>query len=256
MSNDDQAASEPLRVLHVEDDPHDRELARATLAADGLVCRVQCVDTRSDFEAALLCETFDVILADYSLPRFDGLTAQAIARSGRAADPVHLPVGTLGEELAIERLKDGATDYVLKQRLAPPAGGGAARAERGLRTGGAAARGRRRAAPERGARSARRRPQRGAGRRDRNTRAARTAMARLGRPCTRSWTTARWRSFVKDLDGRYVFVNRQFEQSSWPASEDPSARRAPKSLRRGMAESIGPRSRGDRHAASLTSRSR
>jgi len=117
MNNEDQASADELRILHVEDDPHDRELARATLAADGLVCRVHCVDTRSDFEAALLCETFDVILADYSLPRFDGLTAQAIARRLAPQTPFIFLSATLGEELAIDRLKEGATDYVLKQRI-------------------------------------------------------------------------------------------------------------------------------------------
>ena len=70
------------------------------------------------FEAALLCETFDVILADYSLPRFDGLTAQAIARRLAPRTPFIFLSATLGEELAIDRLKDGATDYVLKQRMA------------------------------------------------------------------------------------------------------------------------------------------
>jgi PAS domain S-box-containing protein len=117
MSERDQPSDAALRVLHVEDDPQDRELAEATLAADGLLCRIQCVDSRSDFEAALLCETFDIILADYSLPRFDGLTAQAIARRLAPQTPFIFLSATLGEELAIDRLKEGATDYVLKQRI-------------------------------------------------------------------------------------------------------------------------------------------
>jgi PAS domain S-box-containing protein len=117
MSAGDQASGAALRILHVEDDPQDRDLAQATLAADGLSCRVQCVDSRSDFEAALLGETFDIILADYSLPRFDGLTAQAIARRLAPQTPFIFLSATLGEELAIDRLKEGATDYVLKQRI-------------------------------------------------------------------------------------------------------------------------------------------
>jgi PAS domain S-box-containing protein len=112
-----QPPDEVFRILHVEDDPTDRELARATLAADGLSCRMQCVDARPEFEAALLSETFDIILADYRLPRFDGLTAQAIARRMAPQTPFIFLSATLGEELAIDRLKEGATDYVLKQRI-------------------------------------------------------------------------------------------------------------------------------------------
>ena len=107
----------PLRILHVEDDPHDRELAEATLRADGLECAVKAVETRDAFEEALMTSVFDLILADYNLPRFDGLTAQAIARRLCPATPFIFLSGTLGEELAVDRLKDGATDYVLKQRI-------------------------------------------------------------------------------------------------------------------------------------------
>ena len=114
----DGTAAAPLRILHLEDDPHDRELAEATLASDGVFCEIRHVDTREAFEGALLAEPFDVILADYSLPRFDGLTAQAIARRLCPQTPFIFVSGSLGEELAIDRLKDGATDYVLKQRMA------------------------------------------------------------------------------------------------------------------------------------------
>ncbi len=111
------AESATLRVLHVEDDPHDRELAQMTLAGDGLQCEIEYVESRPDFERLLLTHTFDVIIADYKLPAFDGLTAQAIARRLAPEVPFVFLSGTLGEELAIERLKDGAADYVLKQRI-------------------------------------------------------------------------------------------------------------------------------------------
>ena len=70
----DGSAGAPLRVLHLEDDPRDRELAEATLAGDGLHCEIRRADSRQTFEAALVADSFDVILADYSLPAFDGLT--------------------------------------------------------------------------------------------------------------------------------------------------------------------------------------
>src|SRR5438876_10552205 len=108
----------PLRILHLEDDPIDAELVRATLEGSGLACESVRVDDRPGFEAALDAGTFDLILADYSLPSYDGLSAQALARERRPDVPFIFLSGTLGEEIAIERLKEGATDYVLKQRLA------------------------------------------------------------------------------------------------------------------------------------------
>lgn len=107
-----------LRVLHLEDDPHDRELVVATLAHEGLSCEVTAVSTREEFEAALSRQTFDVILADDRLPAFDGLTAQRLASAAAPQIPFIFVSGTLGEEIAVERLKAGAVDYVLKQRLA------------------------------------------------------------------------------------------------------------------------------------------
>jgi PAS domain S-box-containing protein len=106
-----------LRVLHLEDDPHDRELAAAALENDGLHCDYQYAVSREQFEAALLSQQFDLILADYQLPSFDGLTAQGLARRLSPQTPFVLLSGTLGEELAVERIKDGATDYVVKQSM-------------------------------------------------------------------------------------------------------------------------------------------
>ena len=106
-----------LRILHVEDDDHDRELVAAVLQRDGLACDIVAVDSRERFEAALHEGRFDVILADDRLPTFDGQAALAIAIERAPDVPFIFVSGTLGEEVAIERLKEGATDYVLKQRL-------------------------------------------------------------------------------------------------------------------------------------------
>jgi PAS domain S-box-containing protein len=106
-----------LRLLHLEDDPVDAELLQATLAAEGVPAEWQRVRTRDEFMAALQQNTFQLILSDYSLPGFDGLTALAHAQSLRPDVPFIMVSGVLGEERAIETLKRGATDYVLKSRL-------------------------------------------------------------------------------------------------------------------------------------------
>ena len=106
-----------LRILHLEDDPNDVALARAALEAEGVRCEVNCVESRPDFVAALEQDGIDLILSDFSLPAFDGLAALEIARARCPDVPFILISGTLGEERAIDSLKQGATDYVLKQRL-------------------------------------------------------------------------------------------------------------------------------------------
>src|ERR1700758_3525546 len=111
------AMSRPLRVLYLEDDITDAELARDTLQWDGFVCDVTRVETESGFRAALQQGGFDVILADYSLPSFDGLSALKITLLERPDLPFIFVSGTMGEEVAIEALKIGATDYVLKTGL-------------------------------------------------------------------------------------------------------------------------------------------
>ena len=107
----------PLHILHLEDDPDDAALIQSTLEANGIRCAATRVQNRGDFVAALEQGGVDLILSDYSLPGFDGLSALKIARAKWPAIPVILVSGTLGEELAIDSLKSGATDYVLKGRL-------------------------------------------------------------------------------------------------------------------------------------------
>jgi PAS domain S-box-containing protein len=106
-----------LRVLHLEDDPDDALLVRETLEADGVACRITRVDTEAAFVAALAQDDVDLILADYTLPSFDGLRALQVAREIRPRVPFIFVSGTLGEEVAIDALRIGATDYVLKTRL-------------------------------------------------------------------------------------------------------------------------------------------
>ncbi|MCC5655850.1 response regulator [Nostoc sp. XA010] len=106
-----------LRFLLLEDSLLDTELAEAMLTEGGINCELIRVETGADFLAALEAETFDLILADYALPSFDGISALEIARNRTPEIPFIFVSAALGEELAIEALKNGATDYVLKQGL-------------------------------------------------------------------------------------------------------------------------------------------
>ena len=106
-----------LRILYLEDDKNDVELVREKLEEEGFLCDIVHVETKTDFIAAIEKGGFDLILSDYNLPAFDGLSALAIARISTPEIPFLFLSGVMGEELAIETLKNGATDYVLKQRL-------------------------------------------------------------------------------------------------------------------------------------------
>ena len=107
----------PLRILHLEDDLRDAELLQAKLETEDILCYVIRVETQADFCAALAQGGFDLILADYTLPSFDGLSALKITLEKCPDIPFIFLSGTLGEEVAIEALKIGAKDYVLKERL-------------------------------------------------------------------------------------------------------------------------------------------
>jgi two-component system, NarL family, sensor histidine kinase UhpB len=106
-----------LRVLLLEDSPADAELALAALAAAGLDCVADTVAERADFERRFAPDRYDVVLADYSLPGYTGLDALAWVRGSDALQPFILVSGALGEERAVEALRAGATDFVLKGNL-------------------------------------------------------------------------------------------------------------------------------------------
>ena len=108
----------PLRILHLEDNPNDVELIRETIIAQGIDVEIVDAATRADFVAALEKGTYDLVLADYTLPSFDGLSALIIVREKFPDLPFIFVTGTMGEEKAVDTLKKGATDYVLKHNLA------------------------------------------------------------------------------------------------------------------------------------------
>ena len=106
-----------LRILHVEDDPNDAALVQAELESHGYRAVIKRVMSREAFVAKLAAGGFDLILSDFALPGFDGLSALRIAREMAPDTPFISVSGQLGEESAVEAVRAGATDYVLKQRL-------------------------------------------------------------------------------------------------------------------------------------------
>lgn len=106
-----------LLILHVEDDPNDAELVEAMLRRAGMDCQMIRVETEEQFVSALEAVHFDLILVDHSLPTFNGFAALAISKEKCPTVPFIFVSGAMGEEIAIESLKSGATDYVLKQKM-------------------------------------------------------------------------------------------------------------------------------------------
>jgi len=106
-----------LVILHLEDNPMDRELVRKQLESEGLKCRILACETKEQFENTLSQGGFNLLLVDYQLPSFSGKDALVLARKNCPDVPFVFLSGVMGEETAIDSLKDGATDYVLKQRM-------------------------------------------------------------------------------------------------------------------------------------------
>lgn len=108
----------PLRLLMLEDSADDVELVLRELRRHGFEVESRVVSNEADFRRELARSEPELILADYSLPGYDGLSAMGLARALRPGTPFVFVSGAIGEELAIEALQCGATDYVLKDRLA------------------------------------------------------------------------------------------------------------------------------------------
>ena len=104
-------------ILHVEDSPLDHKLLRAQLESGGLEFTIRRVETSDEMRAALADQLADLILADYNLPQFSGLEAIRIAAEIAPDVPVIIVSGAMGEQAAVDILRSGATDYVLKEHL-------------------------------------------------------------------------------------------------------------------------------------------
>jgi two-component system cell cycle sensor histidine kinase/response regulator CckA len=108
----------PLRILILEDVPMDAELVEYELQRTNIPFDARCVDSRDGFERELDDFRPDLILSDYTLPHFDGMSALSLARERAPTTPFLIVTGSVNEETAVGCMKAGATDYLLKSNLA------------------------------------------------------------------------------------------------------------------------------------------
>ncbi|MDQ8202182.1 response regulator [Pelagicoccus sp. SDUM812003] len=106
-----------IKILHLEDDHRDADLIEARLETADIDLRIQHVQKRQDYEGALKAGHYDLILADYKLPAYDGISALLHRNENHPEIPFIFVSGTIGEKAAIEGLTQGATDYILKQDM-------------------------------------------------------------------------------------------------------------------------------------------
>ena len=106
-----------MKILHLEDDRQDAELVRELLADEWSDCEIKVVSTKHDYDEELGRGGYDLILSDFSLVRFDGSEALKMALSRTPEVPFIFLSGNIGEDRAIEAVRSGAADYVLKDRV-------------------------------------------------------------------------------------------------------------------------------------------
>ena len=116
-SSDEKVWHPDIKVLILEDDAADAELTERTLRRAGHLISTRRVETKETFAAALDEFAPDIVLADFRLPDFDGLSALVLAHTRYPDLPVIIVTGVLSDEAAVELIKAGANDYVLKDRL-------------------------------------------------------------------------------------------------------------------------------------------
>ncbi|MFY9221270.1 MAG: response regulator [Blastocatellia bacterium] len=106
-----------IKILHLEDNPTDAELVKEILDSESVAFEILQVNNRESYVKAIQTKKFDLIFSDYSIPSFSGAKALEIAKENTPDTPFIYISGTIGEDAAIEGFKNGATDYVLKNRL-------------------------------------------------------------------------------------------------------------------------------------------
>jgi PAS domain-containing protein len=107
----------PIAILLLEDDPMDAELCLRKLESSGLAFSIKSVGSADDFKLEIGTNKYDIVLGDYRIPNWTGLEAVRWLRASGHMIPFILVTGTLGDELAVECIKEGANDYVLKDKL-------------------------------------------------------------------------------------------------------------------------------------------
>src|ERR1700709_1920908 len=107
-----------LVLLHLEDSELDHELTLAHLARGGLNAEVRRIDSEAEFLDALEEREWDAVISDYNLPGFSGLVALDLLKASGLDVPFILVSGEIGEETAVEAMRNGASDYLLKNNLA------------------------------------------------------------------------------------------------------------------------------------------
>lgn len=105
----------PLSILHLEDSPRDAAMARDRLEEGGIAANIEVVRDRARFEQAIEAGEWELILCDYNIPGYNGLSALRFAREKRPLTPVIMLSGSISPEEAVACMKEGATDYLLKQ---------------------------------------------------------------------------------------------------------------------------------------------
>jgi DNA-binding NtrC family response regulator len=106
-----------LKILFVEDNEDDLMLLQHEIKKAGIYFDSKVAQTQEEFEEALDVFQPEIILSDYSLPHFDGITAFTIAKNKSPNVPFIIISGTIGEENAVELIKSGLTDYAVKDKL-------------------------------------------------------------------------------------------------------------------------------------------
>lgn len=116
--NKDSCTGKALRILHLEDSPQDAEIIRERLMDAGFSLQLDWAANEQEFTSFLQRGGYDLVLADYQLPNFEAPAALTLTRTLCPGLPFISVSGAVGEEKVVELLKQGATDYVLKDRLA------------------------------------------------------------------------------------------------------------------------------------------
>jgi PAS domain S-box-containing protein len=106
-----------LRMLYLEDSPHDVDIVRELLTDSGYDLSMDCTEKKKEFTSLLQNHVYDIILSDFKLPGFDAFGALELSQEHHPDVPFICVSGSIGEEIAIELIKQGAVDYILKDRL-------------------------------------------------------------------------------------------------------------------------------------------